>query len=110
MTRIVSLVFIAAAMVGALTVTAVPLAPKLLTPSTVKETQPDRLVVEDDHGRYTVVADPQTVVEKHGARIAIRDVQVGERVVVEPRSEPKEGRAGQTLVAAHIVVLLEVAH
>jgi hypothetical protein len=85
--------------------------PQLDAAATVKEAQIDRLIVEDeDVGSYAVVADRQTVVEKNGSRIPFGDVKVGDRVVVEPRSEPPEGRAGRTIEAARIVVLLEIAH
>jgi hypothetical protein len=91
--------------------TAPPAPPQLVAAATVREAHPDRLVVEnEDDGMYTVIADRETVVEKNGDKIALRDIQVGDRVVVEPRTEPEEGRAGQTIDAARILVLIEVAH
>jgi len=112
MKRAVSLLSSAAALLAVLAGMAVaaPPAPELVTAATVKEAQAGRLLVEDSEGSYTVLADAQTVVEKSGAQIAIRDVHVGDRVMIEPRSEPLDGRAGKTIEAARIVVLLEVAH
>jgi len=111
MRRLVSLLgSLAALAVLAGAAAAAPPAPQLVTAATVKEAQAGRLSVEDSEGSYTVIADAQTVVEKNGAQIAIHDVHVGDRVMIEPRDEPPDGRAGKTLEAARIVVLLEVAH
>jgi len=102
----------AIAMAAAVARSAEPLSPpQLIAAATVKEAHPDRLVVEnEDDGMYTVVADRETVVEKNGTKIGLREIQVGDRVVIEPRDEPEQGRAGQTIDAARIVVLVEVAH
>jgi hypothetical protein len=88
-----------------------PDAPVLVDPddtATVLAAGPDGLVVEDAQGTYTVVSDAHTVVRQGNARIALGDIEIGQRVVIEPRAEPPDGRAGRTITAAQILVVLEV--
>jgi hypothetical protein len=88
-----------------------PDAPVLVDPddtATVLAAGPDGLVVEDAQGAYTVVSDANTIVRQGNAQIAMRDIEIGQRVVIEPRVEPPDGRAGKTITAAQILVVLEV--